>query len=145
MKFPLVTLVLLLSGCGVFHGTPETATPSGMRVLSDVQLTLEQLAILDDSLSWAQTHGLAGDPRTITVLVKVGTLTPGGNYGFRSASSPTGWDGGNTLSYNPIIIQLATQHLENLRHEFLHCILFQKTGDSDAQHSLPIWKELGQF
>lgn len=144
MKKPLILAIIMICGCATFQ-TKETATNLGMRVLSDVEISQDQISLLDENLTWAQTNGLKGDPKTLTLIIKACEQRPSGAYGFKTPDSPTGWAGAETFSCDPVMIRLCPQELQFLRHEFLHVILFQKTGDSDATHSQAIWKELGQF
>lgn len=142
MKPFLSILLCLLCGCA---STRETSSIQGLRILSEIGLSRSQIETLDNGFSWALAHGLKAEANHVTVKVVKGELTPGGSYGIPTIGSPTGYAGGRTLSFNPIIIELPVEHLDNLSHEFMHIILWQKTGDSDGNHSLPIWKQLGLF
>lgn len=144
MKNILFLEILLVCGCSSFQ-TKEITSNMGMRILSEVQISQDQITLLDDGLAWAQINGLKGDPKTFTLIIKDCEQRPSGAYGFKTPDSPTGWAGAETFSCDPVMIRLCPQELQFLRHEFIHVILFQKTGDSDDAHSSPIWKELRQF
>lgn len=144
-------VVMVLTGCSTTRGpysdlSGKQTTPLGIVCRSSSALTDAQLDDIDTHFVWAKKQGLQFDADEIVLNIVDGQLTPGGNWGVPDTGSPTGWDAGKVVRFNgPVEIDLVKPSLVNLRHEFLHVILFNRTSDSDAGHALPIWRELGVY
>jgi len=101
--------------------------------LEGIAITSTEKEALDGFFQWAKQQGLARQPKDITVNV-----VEGKNFTYMNIPNVTGC----VIGFDPIRITIARQVPHVLKHELVHVIIKDLTGDADAPHANELWKKL---